>query len=58
MKVDMANGKQTYISIVQYPAYHNPNNFYRPDDFLPERWLAEKESVFMNDASAVYQPFR
>lgn len=32
-------------------------NFHRPDEFLPERWLANAPREFANDKKAAMQPF-
>ncbi|KIW77178.1 hypothetical protein Z517_09624 [Fonsecaea pedrosoi CBS 271.37] len=55
----------TTVGVPQYAAYRSPSNFYRPDDFLPERWLSAADRVdgdlpaelFANDQAQVLQPF-
>ena len=55
----------TTVGVPQFAANRNPNNFYLPDDFLPERWLKASEQVdgdipareFANDRAEVLQPF-
>ncbi|GAM34873.1 hypothetical protein TCE0_015f02743 [Talaromyces pinophilus] len=43
------------ISVCHYAAYRSPRNFYKPDSFIPERFLGE--SGFENDQKDVLQPF-
>ncbi|KAM5343381.1 hypothetical protein ACJ41O_011918 [Fusarium nematophilum] len=48
------------VGVHQHAAYHSPENFYRPDDFLPERWLPEsrkESSPFAGDRLDVFHPF-
>lgn len=33
------------------------SNFARPDDFVPERWLADAPAEFSNDVKQAFQPF-
>ena len=50
----------TTVGVHQHAAYHLVENFHRPDDFCPERWLKEgreKDSPFRNDSLGVVQPF-
>lgn len=55
----------TTVGISQWAANHDPANFYEPDQFLPERYLAPDEhmaddldaSYFANDCKQVVQPF-
>lgn len=49
----------TSVNIHQYACNHHPKNFYRPDDFLPERWMPEirDRPPFSNDKRACVQPF-
>jgi cytochrome P450 len=42
------------VSCHSWAATHSPNNFVRPDDFIPERWLDEAYASDKRDAS---QPF-
>ncbi|KXJ85762.1 cytochrome P450 [Microdochium bolleyi] len=43
------------LGIHQWPAYHYPGNFAKPDEFCPERWLGDPE--FANDHREIFQPF-
>jgi len=54
-----SNSIQTKISLNQYTAYRSPLNFTRPNEFLPERWLAKDKpsSPFSDDKKATLQPF-
>lgn len=44
----------TSVGIPQYAANHDPNNFYLPDEFLPERWLAAE---LHNESDAPFKAF-
>ncbi|CAI6237285.1 unnamed protein product [Periconia digitata] len=47
------------VGVHHYSTYHHPDNFYRPNDFLPERWLAGTRDAlpFSNDNRDCMQPF-
>ncbi|KKK19858.1 hypothetical protein P175DRAFT_0252155 [Aspergillus ochraceoroseus IBT 24754] len=45
----------TAVSVSQWTTYRNPENFKRPNEFLPERWLDDPE--FATDKKAALQPF-
>lgn len=55
------------VGVSQWATNHDPENFYRPDDFLPERYLSESDPargpddapahLFENDNKQVVQPF-
>ena len=47
------------VGVNHYSAYHHPDHFHRPGDFLPERWLpgTRDSSPFVNDRKDVLQPF-
>ena len=50
----------TVVSIPQWAAYLSPSNYYKPDSFLPERWLADpsdSSSPFAKDRRDVFNPF-
>lgn len=38
-------------------ANYMPQNFHRPRDFVPERWLDNAPAEFANDDKAAFQPF-
>lgn len=48
---------QTYVAISHHAAYRYGQNFARPDEFIPERWLPNTPSEFKNDQRDVVQPF-
>ena len=52
---------QTHIGVHQWSLYRSPENFHRPDDFFPERWLPsaidDPKSPFHNDNRAAVQSF-
>ncbi|GAB7353329.1 hypothetical protein MBLNU459_g3822t2 [Dothideomycetes sp. NU459] len=45
----------TVVRMTQWATYHSAQNFTRPDDFIPERWL--DDGGFENDRKAALQPF-
>jgi cytochrome P450 len=46
----------TVVSIPPWASYRSPQNFGRPDEFLPERWLSpEKEGK--DDSKIAFNPF-
>ncbi|KAJ2903204.1 benzoate 4-monooxygenase cytochrome P450 [Zalerion maritima] len=56
----------TTVSVYGWAAAHSPSNFYRPDEFLPERWIASGEylgqiipeaHMFPADKKDASQPF-
>lgn len=46
--------QQTALSVNQWATYHNPKNFKRPDEFIPERWIGND---FSTENKASFQPF-
>lgn len=50
---------ETTVGVHHYSTYRSAHNFYRPNDFLPERWLANHRDSepFVNDKRASHQPF-
>lgn len=44
------------VSCHSWSATHSPNNFHRPDEFIPDRWL-DTDGTFSNDNSDASQPF-
>ncbi|RHZ70708.1 hypothetical protein CDV55_104320 [Aspergillus turcosus] len=38
----------------KWATYHNPDNFKRPNEFIPERWISDE---FASDNKAALQPF-
>ncbi|KAL3462619.1 cytochrome P450 [Aspergillus heterothallicus] len=47
----------TSVSVGGWAASHNPANFTRCDEFLPERWLPENADRFAGDIKSGMQPF-
>ncbi|PVH92619.1 benzoate 4-monooxygenase cytochrome P450 [Periconia macrospinosa] len=47
------------VGVHHYSTYHHPDNFYRPNDFVPERWLPGTRDAqpFSNDNKDCMQPF-
>lgn len=47
------------VGVHHYSAYHLPDNFHRPNDFLPERWLPGMRDAapFASDNKECLQPF-
>lgn len=43
------------VSVNHWATYHSESNFKRPFEFLPERWMGEKE--FESDKRKICQPF-
>lgn len=50
---------RTSVAVGQFAAWHSSHNFSRPDEYIPERWLAEADgkSEFGNDKRAGFFPF-
>jgi hypothetical protein len=48
---------QTRCSIWHHAAYRYEDNFTRPEEFIPERWLLDASAEFKNDKREVVQPF-
>jgi cytochrome P450 len=57
MLMSETNGGKTHVAICHHAAYRYEQNFARPDDFVPERWLPNAPPEFTNDQKAVLQPF-
>ncbi|KAJ3497144.1 hypothetical protein NLG97_g2124 [Lecanicillium saksenae] len=53
--------KDTLISVHQWATFRNPDNFFLPDQFIPERWLSPShpryDGRFAGDNRAVFKPF-
>ncbi|KAL1606247.1 hypothetical protein SLS60_003649 [Paraconiothyrium brasiliense] len=47
----------TRCSIFHHAAYRYDENFARPEEFIPERWLVIAPSEFKDDKREVVQPF-
>ncbi|KAL2815736.1 cytochrome P450 [Aspergillus granulosus] len=45
---------KTALSINHWATYHDPENFKRPNEYIPERWLSDE---FVSDNKAALQPF-
>ena len=51
---------QTVVGIALWPSMHSRENFVKPDEFRPERWLSSSEgslAEFASDRKAAFQPF-
>jgi cytochrome P450 len=42
------------VAITQYATYRSPNNFTKPDSFIPERWI---DAEYNSDKKTALQPF-
>ncbi|KAH6646644.1 cytochrome P450 [Truncatella angustata] len=53
--------KGTVVHVTQWTTFRNPEHFFAPDSFYPERWLRKDHSLydpkFDNDNHAVFKPF-
>jgi cytochrome P450 len=49
--------EQNIVSVPAYVAQHSALNFKRPDEFVPERWLAEAQEEFATDKTQALVPF-
>lgn len=51
----------TTVGVNHFSTYHHPQNFHRPSEFLPERWVGKREnsttSPFDQDNKTCMQPF-
>lgn len=47
----------TTVSVYSWAATHSPQNFVRPDEFIPERWLDDEEGTYASDKRDASQPF-
>ena len=47
----------TLVSLNTCAAYTSETNFYRPRDFLPDRWLFPDREPFRHDKREVFEPF-
>ncbi|PWY82364.1 benzoate 4-monooxygenase cytochrome P450 [Aspergillus eucalypticola CBS 122712] len=60
-EINNANTFQTRVSVHQSAAYWSSLNFYKPEEFIPERWLPESKndpsSPFYHDNREILQPF-
>jgi cytochrome P450 len=47
------------VGVPHFPCYQDPQKFYRPDEFLPERWTPGTRDVasFEKDNRGCVQPF-
>jgi cytochrome P450 len=48
---------QTSVTINLWAANRSASNFYRPAEFLPERWLKHPPAEFQEDRGSVLNPF-
>ena len=50
----------TVVSIPQWATYQSPRNFYKPQEFLPDRWLggeSNPSSPYSTDRKDAFNPF-
>ncbi len=50
----------TVVSVPQWATYQSPSNYYKPESFIPERWLAEASdasSLYSKDRKDAFNPF-
>ena len=47
----------TSVTVNLFAAFRSPLNFYRPEEFIPERWLKTCPTEFQSDKRSVFQPF-
>lgn len=47
--------RKTTVSVYHWSAYHNPEHFYLPESYIPERFLGDPR--FDNDHKDILQPF-
>lgn len=45
------------VAVDQYSANLSPRNFWRPKEFVPQRWINEPPEEFENDKLKAAQPF-
>lgn len=45
------------VGCPQWPMYHSARNFEAPEEFIPERWLADRDARFAKEKKDVFQPF-
>lgn len=48
---------QTTVGVNHWSTYRSANNFEAPDEFIPERWLADAPPRFGKDQHEALQPF-
>lgn len=48
---------QTCLTMNFWAANRSANNFHRPQEFLPERWLKDAPTEFRDDNKSVLKPF-
>lgn len=54
---DLTSLLQSRCSIWHHAAYRYEQNFTRPEEFIPERWLPNAPAEFRDDKREVLQPF-
>ncbi|TKA72129.1 hypothetical protein B0A55_06358 [Friedmanniomyces simplex] len=55
--ISSKGGQTTRVAIFHQAAYRSEQNFARPNDFVPERWLQSPPTEFKDDSRDVLQPF-
>uniref|UniRef100_L2G9A1 Toxin biosynthesis cytochrome p450 n=1 Tax=Colletotrichum fructicola (strain Nara gc5) TaxID=1213859 RepID=L2G9A1_COLFN len=47
----------TWVSVNPYVAFSHPDNWARPTEFLPERWIHPEDPEWGDDKREVHEPF-
>ncbi|KAJ3938559.1 uncharacterized protein N0V96_011287 [Colletotrichum fioriniae] len=50
-------GAETLVSVNPYSAFTNPENWARPNEFVPERWIHTDAPEWKDDKRDVHEPF-
>jgi len=48
---------QMSIGMSKYATFRTSLNWSYPEEFIPERWLEQRDTLFANDKREVLQPF-
>ena len=48
---------QTAVGVQQWSTTRSERNFYKANEFIPERWIDLGDERFLNDNKAALQPF-
>ena len=47
----------TIVLVAQYATHHQPRNFARTNEWIPERWLPDADAEFLADRKNASRPF-